>query len=108
MNEKISFKEYCLSKKYLRLAVDNVPQIMEHYELTKYCKFPVVTEDDKKYVALKPKDSVEVVWECLNPEQPTLKSLKVVVEDDTQTVQPAWSDAKLAAWLKNNTRKSVK
>jgi hypothetical protein len=107
MTEKLSFKEYCLSKKYLRLAVDNVPRIMEYYELTKYCKFPVVSEDDdKQYVGLKPKDRLEVVWECLNPESPTLKSLKVIIEDDTETVQPAWSNSKLSAWLKNNTRKT--
>lgn len=107
MTEKLSFKEYCLSKKYLRLAVDNVPQIMEYHELTKYCKFPVVSDDDdKQYVALKPKDKVEVVWECLNPEHPTLKSLKVIIESSIEAVQPSWSDAKLVAWLKNNTRKT--
>ena len=107
MTEKLSFKEYCLSKEYLRLAAESIPQITEQYELTKYCKFPVVTdEEDKQYVAFKPKDKVEVVWEYLNPEAPVARRVVVTTEDEDGTkVQPAWGNTKLASWLKNNTKK---
>lgn len=108
MTEKLSFKEYCLSKEYLRLAAENIPQIKESYELTKYCKFPVVANDDgdKEYIAFRPKDKIEVVWEYLNPDNPTARSVVVTTdEDDDAKIQPAWGNTKLATWLAKNTRK---
>lgn len=108
MSVKLSFSEYCKSKEYLRLAADNIPQITEEYELTKYCKFPVVTDDeDKQYISFKPKDTIEVVWEYLNPEAPVARKVVVTTDDDDHSkIQPAWGNTKLSAWLANNARKA--
>lgn len=108
MSVKLSFKEYCKSKENLRLAAERIPQITEEYELTKYCKFPVVTNEDgeKQYVSFKPKDTIEVLWEYLNPEAPIAKNVIVVTEEDGHSkIQPAWGNTKLASWLFKNTRK---
>lgn len=109
MSEKLSFKEYCQSKEYLRLAAESIPQIKEEYELTKYCKFPVVTDgvDDKEYISFKPKDTIEVVWEYLNPEAPIARKVLVTTDDDDHSkIQPAWGNTKLSSWLNKNTRKA--
>ena len=109
MSAKLSFKEYCQSKEYLRLAADSIPQIVEEYELTKYCKFPVVTDEDedKRYIAFKPKDTIEVLWEFLNPDAPVARKVIVTTdEDDRSKIQPAWGNTKLASWLANNARKA--
>lgn len=109
MSDKLSFSEYCKSKEYLRLAAESIPQITEEYELTKYCKFLVVTDEDgdKQYVAFKPKDTIEVVWEFLNPEAPVARKVVVTTDEDDHTkIQPAWGNTKLASWLANNARKA--
>lgn len=105
---KLSFKEYCESKEYLRLAAENIPQITERYELTKYCKFPIVMDEDggKQYVSFRPKDTIEVLWEFLNPEVPVARKVIVCTdEEDNQKIQPAWGNTKLSSWLNKNTHK---
>ena len=109
MSTKLSFKEYCLSKEYLRLAAESIPQITESYELTKYCKFPVVSseEGEKGYISFRPKDKIEVLWEYLNPDAPTARSVVVTTDDESESkVQPAWGNSKLATWLTKNARKA--
>lgn len=109
MPDKLPFSEYCKSKEYLRLAAESIPQITEEYELTKYCKFPVVTEDDggREYVSFKPKDTIEVVWEYLNPDAPIARKVVVTTDDeDHSKIQPAWGNTKLSSWLANNARKA--
>lgn len=108
MATKLSFKEYCQSKENLRLAADTIPQITETYELMKYCKFPVVTDEegDKQYVQMRPKDTIEIVWEFLNPESPTAKKVTVSTDEEDETrVQPAWGNTKLSSWVNKNTKK---
>ena len=109
MSEKISFSEYCKSKEYLRLAAESIPTVVKEYELTKYCKFPIVAEDeaDKQYISFKPKDTISIVWEYLDPDAPVAR--KVVVntdEDDDTKIQPAWGNTKLASWVSKNSRVS--
>lgn len=109
MIPKLSFKEYRQSKENLRLAADTIPQVAEEYELTKYCKFPIVTDEDgdKQYVAFKPKDRIEVLWEFLHPEAPSAKKVVVTTDDDEQaSIQPAWGNTKLSSWLDKNTTKA--
>lgn len=111
MTTKLSFSEYCKSKEYLRLAAESIPQLVKEYELTKYCKFPVVTEDegDKQYIAFKPKDKIEVLWEYLDPEHPTPRRVVVTTDDeDGSKIQPAWGNTKLASWIAKNTRSQNK
>lgn len=111
MTTKLSFSEYCKSKEYLRLAAESIPQVVVEYELTKYCKFPVVAgeEGDKQYVSFKPKDTIEVLWEYLDPEHPTPKRVVVTTDDDDHTkIQPAWGNTKLSSWISKNTRKQAK
>lgn len=109
MTTKLSFKEYCKSKENLRLAADSIPQILEEYELTKYCKFPIVTseEGDKEYVSFKPKDKMEVLWEFLIPDAPSIRKVVVTTDEEEQArIQPAWSNTKLSSWLEKNTCKA--
>lgn len=110
MSTRPTFKEYCSSKDSLRLAADNVLRVTENYTMRKYCKFPVIAEeaDDTEYVALKPKDIIEVVLEYLIPDNPTVVSFKVESEEDTGekiAVRPSWGNKKLVEWLDKNATK---
>lgn len=109
MTEKLSFSEYCKSKEYLRLAAESIPQLVVEYELTKYCKFPIVAEEEseKQYVSFKPKDTISVLWEYLNPDNPTPRNVTVSTDDeDGEKIQPAWGNTKLSSWIAKNTRKA--
>ena len=107
MKQKLSFKEYCVEKEFLRASVGNIPQVTETYELTKYCKFPVIVESagDKSHITFKPKDRIEIVWEYLNPNSPSAKRIMVEEDIDSVTVNPAWSNSKIESWLKKHTKK---
>lgn len=103
-----SFSEYYKSKMELRLAANNIPEVKLKYELRKYCKVPIIANDDgdKKYVSFRPKDTIEITWEFFEPETPTLKLFSVdTQEDGNSVVRPAWSDRKLMSWLSKNTIK---
>lgn len=110
MTTKLTFKEYCMSKETLRLAADTIPQIMEEYELVKYCKFPIVAdEEDKQYLSFKPKDRISVLWEYLSPETPCVKKVLITTDEEIGArIQPAWSNTKLSSWLAKNTTVKAK
>lgn len=91
------------------MAAEAIPQLVVEYELTKYCKFPIVADEDsdKQYVSFKPKDTISVLWEYLTPESPTPKRVTVTTDDeDSEKIQPAWGNTKLASWITKNTRKA--
>lgn len=103
--QRMTFKEYYESKDRLRLAGEECPRISMQYEVTKYCKMPVMEspEDEQKlHVSLKPRDLIEVLWEYIDPNYPTPKSITLVSEDDKK-VFPCWNNKKVLKWVNTNT-----
>jgi len=104
---KLSFREYYDSKKKLLSACDSIPRIRNEYVLTKYCKFPVfesLDDDEKQYIAFKPKDTIEILWERCNEfdDYPAAKCITLVSEGGKE-VFPCWNNNKLHKWVDNNT-----
>lgn len=105
---KLTFKEYCESKKQL-VEATNKPAITQvHYTVRKYCKIPVLNEqDDIQYVSLKPKQEILIEWlheDIYFPQCKFLEFHKVDVVDSKQRFYPRWSKQKLHDWLLNNTK----
>lgn len=105
---RLSFKEYYDSKESLREAASSVPRVNSEYELKKYCKFPVVSDnEDKEYISLKPKDKINIVWEHASntPDGlPVAVKVEITFEDDeTKRVMPCWGKSKLITWIQNST-----
>lgn len=107
---KLSFKQYYEAKEQLRAAANSNQTVNSEYEMTKYCKFPVLSEDDKEYIALKPKDKVSVVWEYIKEGEeliPTPRRIEISTEEEEGVrVSPAWGKSKLVSWIQKNTIKN--
>lgn len=105
---KLSFKDYYDSKESLREAANSVPRVNSEYEMKKYCKFPVLADDeDKEYISLKPKDRISIVWEHVNngsDSVPIATKVEITFEDEeTKRVMPCWGKSKLITWIQKNT-----
>ena len=108
--KRLSFREYYDSKKKLLSACETVPRIRNEYRLTKYCKVPVfeeLTGDNKVYVAFKPKDVIEILWEKSNEfdDYPTAKRM-ILISEDGKEVFPCWNNKKMHKWIEGHTIES--
>lgn len=107
--EKLTFKQYLESKQQLRKAIENTPVSIVEYEVRKYCSIPVgETEDEKKLIALKPKQKIIIEWRYDNVDNPTPEYIQIagcqtLCEDDKQPVY--WSGTKLQKWLLRHTKR---
>ena len=107
---KLSFKEYYESKQKLLFACESVPRVRSTYRLNKYCKIPVfesLDSDEKVYIAFKPKDRIEVLWEGVNEfdDYPIAKHM-VLVSEGGKEVFPCWGNNKLHKWIENSTNEA--
>lgn len=100
----LSFKDYYTSKELLKKAgVENIRTTIE-YTISKYCKIPVMESfsEDKKYLSLKPKDTVKISWEY-ESDTPILKKI-IIKTDSEQEVIPCWTSTKMFEWTTTNCK----
>ena len=106
--EKLTFKQYLDSKDQLIKAMENVPVAIQEYEVRKYCTLTVgEDEEEKKAIALKPKNRIIIEWQYDNVDRPMPLSVKVVGSpevDDTEPFNTFWSNEKLKKWLSVHTK----
>ncbi len=102
---KLTFREYYESKELLKRAgVENVRTHIE-YSVTKYCKIPVLEsyESEKMYLPLKPKDTVQILWEYDN-DVPVLKKMVIIGSETELELIPCWTSNKVHEWTGANCR----
>jgi hypothetical protein len=107
MKKRLGFKDYYESKDKLLAACDDAPRIRTEYILTKYCKFPIfesLEEDEREYIAFKPKDVIEILWERSSEidEYPAAKCI-ILISEEGREVFPCWNNNKLHNWVNRNT-----
>ncbi|MDF2435399.1 MAG: hypothetical protein JWP44_5030 [Mucilaginibacter sp.] len=98
--KKLTFKEYYESKEQLLLACKDFPKIISEYIVKKYCKVPIVSEDDTDYIALKPKDTVKILWEFQDVKG--IPQAKHIVFNNEKYL-PTWNNKKLKQWVDSMT-----
>ena len=97
---KLTFKEYYESKERLLNATNNLPKIIKEYVVKKYCKIPLLDNNNNKdYIALKPKDTIKILWEFQTAETPEVKSITI----ENIKYSPCWNDDKLNNWINTTT-----
>jgi hypothetical protein len=106
MKSNLSFKEYLEEKSRLKMAGENCPRIKYLYEVRKYCKIPLHDgiNEEKTYISLKPKDSIEILWEYESIEHPTPKQITLTFDND-QVMYFTWSNAKVSKWVESSIYK---
>lgn len=106
--EKLTFKQYLESKEQLLKAIENTPVAVVEYEVKKYCSLALgETEDEKRLVGLKPKQSIIVEWRYASVTNPTpesvrLKGIQEIDEDEKHST--FWSGAKFSKWLARHAK----
>jgi hypothetical protein len=104
MKINLSFKDYLDAKDKLKSAGDACPRIKQMYEVRKYCKIPLtdgLTEDEKVYISLKPKDIVEILWEYEAIDHKVPKQICLTFDDD-KVMYFTWSNAKVSKWVESS------
>lgn len=94
----LSFREYLESKSILRTAAEDAAKIKKVYQVNKYCKIPVcenLDDDHKIYIALKPKDVIEIIWEQ-HDDKLIARFLSV---DERGKFFPTWTTRKFQNWV---------
>lgn len=101
--EKLTFKQfYEQSKAQLVEAANNVPVSHTTYVIKRYCKLPILVENEKEFISLKPKQRLVVEWEYRDQTNPTPLSVSISeLTDNSQ--EPTWNGTKLSSWLSKNT-----
>lgn len=103
----LSFKDYYENKELLRKAGIESPRVWSEYTVTKYCKIPVVesVDEEKQYLALKPKDVVKILWEY-DDSTPILKKLIIITDSEGDYI-PCWTSNKMFEWAGSNCQPSI-
>ena len=107
MKINLSFRDYLESKNKLKSAGQNCPRIKHLYEVRKYCKIPLhdgINEDEKVYISLKPKDTLEILWEYESIEHPVPRQVTLTFDND-QVMYFTWSNAKVVKWIESSIHK---
>ena len=95
LNNNISFSEFVNAKETLLRAANKPPIRSCDYDIKKYSKISVLTDDAKIDVSLKPKDVVKVKWLCESDDNP----IALRVEINGEPVRTNFSGKKLLNWL---------
>lgn len=106
--QKISFKQYFESKQRLKAAGEDCPKYFQEYVVSKYCKLPLledINSEEKVYVALKPKDKVEIFWEVTDLVHPIPRYVKIISEEVVEDKKFffSWNLMRVNKWLELST-----
>lgn len=102
--KNLSFMEYMESKNTLKNSIPPTKKFIEKYILMKYCRVPVLTEDEdeSEFISFKPKDVIQVLKEEKINGDIVIKNFSSVHEgfcSDPTTFK--WSQSKVESWLDN-------
>lgn len=103
---KFTFSQHLESKKVLLEAGNNIKKFTKEYTITKYCKLPVYEnrgDENKVYVSLKPRDTLQICWEYTRDDEDIVKIRYMILENEDK-VYPAWATEKMDRWSKNNAQ----
>lgn len=93
----------------LKEAAADLPKYYILYEITKYCKIPLlenIDDSDKHYIPLKPKDVIKILWEDSRLINPTPKYLSILNENgDERRYYFTWTAFKVSRWVETTTNK---
>ena len=107
MKAFLEFSEYLDSKELLRHAGENLPKVKIMYESRKYCKIPLLDElnsEDKKYISLKPKDKLEILWGYITEKDQHPIQINLISEGG-KVMYFSWGDTKLQLFVEQTVCK---
>jgi hypothetical protein len=95
---KLSFKQYYESKINLKKVTEETVTFRTSHDVYKYCKVPFLLENNKTYIAFKPKDVIVVEWhrtgDQITPVQFTINDVDYI---------PSWNTTKTRDWVQTST-----
>lgn len=102
-----SVREYLeSSKNALYAAYMKNPSVSHVYEITKYCKVPVLDGKETVYISVRPQDLVEVVSLTRDGKE-AITSVRFVCHHNLDIVDskyhPKWHHRKMMKWIDANT-----
>lgn len=98
--ERLSFKDYLMTKDQLRTALTETPYKVAKYRVTKYCKLELA--ESAEVLSLKPNHEMIVEWKYADMENPTAESILVIAKDQHGMINVNMTHAKFNKWVNTN------
>lgn len=98
--ERLSFKDYLMTKDQLRTALTETPYKVSKYRVTKYCKLELA--ENEEILSLKPNHEMIVEWKYADMENPTAESILVIAKDQHGMVNVKMTHVKFNKWVNTN------
>ncbi len=95
---KLTFKEYYDSKSILLKETQTSVKFKTSHDVYKYCRVPFSLNESKTYVAFKPKDKIEVLWERVDG---VIYRKEFTISETTYI--PLWNSTKMKTWVEQST-----
>lgn len=93
---------YERAKKQILENVDTVFEFNTTHSLNRYCKLPVVSEDEKVYVSLKINEEIVVTWQRTHE---SIHPLSIKIGDTVYESQ--WNPVKTKKWVLTSTKQII-
>lgn len=108
-DSNVTFKQYIKqSRQQLEAAMNSIPMQVQQYKVKTYCRLMVgESTEDKKSIALKPGQTISILWKYLNENDPLPVNIKfndVEQLDSAEQFDLYWSKSQLTKWLIKNTK----
>ncbi len=100
--KNLSFKEYYESKQRLLQEATSSVVFKTTHDVYKYCKVPLLLEDNKTHISFKPKDIIIVEWQRSSD-----MIIPLTIEINKQKYTPSWNSKKMKNWVESATTQNL-
>lgn len=98
--ERLSFKDYLLTKEQLRTALNETPFKIAKYRVAKYCKLELA--ETAEVLSLKPTHELIVEWLYEDMDNPTVESIILLTKEANSMISVKMTHSKFSKWVTSN------
>lgn len=95
--ERLSFKDYLMTKDQLRTALNETPYKVAKYRVTKYCKLELA--EDADVISLKPNHELIIEWLYEDIDNPTAESILLMTKESHGMIKVNMTHSKFNKWV---------
>ena len=95
--ERLTFKDYLITKDQLRTALNETPYKVAKYRITKYCKLELA--ETAEIVSLKPNHELIVEWLYQDMTNPTPQSIVLMTKDTNSMIKVNMTHSRFNKWV---------
>ncbi len=95
--ERLTFKDYLITKDQLRTALNETPYKVAKYRVTKYCKLELA--ESAEVLSMKPNHELIVEWLYQDMSNPTPQSIVLMTKESNSMIKVKMTHSKFNKWV---------